>query len=57
MKIKQIQVLSPWNIDHARRVLTFKSMFQQQKNLVWISKHTLILYDYSKIDIRFSEEI
>ena len=43
--------------DHARRVATFKSMFQQQQKLVWISKHTLILYVCSKIDIRFSEEI
>ena len=32
-------------------------MFQWKKNLVQTYKHTLILCDYSKIDIRFSEEI
>ena len=29
----------------------------EKKNLVRKYKHTLILCDYSKIDIRFSEEI
>ena len=58
MRIKEIQRLSPWNTDHARRVPTFKSMFQLKNYFVRKSKHTLILYDdYSKIDIRFSEEI
>ena len=32
-------------------------MFQLKKYLVRKSKHILILYDYSKIDICFSEEI
>ena len=31
--------------------------FNEKKNLVRKYKHTLILCDYSKIDIRFSEEI
>ena len=57
MRILKIQGLSPWNTDHAHRVPTFKSMFQLKKYLVRKSNHTLILYDYSKIDIRFSEEI
>ena len=30
---KKIQGLSPWNTDHARRVPTFKSMFQLKKYL------------------------
>ena len=33
---------------------TFKSMFQLKKYLVRKSKHTLILYDYSKMDISVS---
>ena len=47
MRIQKIQRLSPRNTDHARRVPTFKSMFQLKKYLVRKSKHTLILYDYS----------
>ena len=49
---EKIQGLSLWNINHARRVPTFKSMFQWKKNLVRKCKNTctLILCDYSKID-------
>ena len=54
---KQIQGFSLWNTNHARRVPTFKSMFRWKKNYIKTYKHTLILCDYSKIDIRFSEEI
>ena len=39
---------------------TFQSMFQLKKYLTLLvrkSKHTMILYDSSKIDIRFSEEL
>ena len=56
MRIKKIQGLSPRNIDHARRVPTFESMFQLKKIQTYLHLD-LKLYDYSKIDIRFSDEI
>ena len=44
MTIKQIQGLSPWNTNHARRVPTFMSMFQLKKYLVRKSKHTDLVW-------------
>ena len=51
MRIKQIQGLSLWNTDHARRVPTFKSMFQLKKYLVRKFKHTLISKNKRKSSI------
>ena len=54
---EKIQGLSLWNTNHARREPTFKSMFQWRKKLQTYNVPWSLICDYSKIDIRFSEEI